>query len=35
MPDQPTPLAHVVAQMIRPRPAHRLVFAFDELMSES
>jgi hypothetical protein len=35
MTDQTTPLAHVVAQMIRPRPGHRLLFAFDELMAES
>src|SRR5258708_5351431 len=35
MPDQTTPLAHVVAQMVRPRPAHRLLFAYDELMAES
>jgi hypothetical protein len=35
MTDQTTFLAHVVAEMIRSRPAHRLLFAYDELMEES
>lgn len=35
MPDQNVPLAHVIAQMIRPQPGRRLLFAYDELMGES
>ena len=35
MSDQTQPLAHVVAQMIRPRPGHRLLFSYDELLDQS
>ena len=34
MTDQMTPLVHVMAQLVQPRPGHRLVFAFDQLMAE-
>ena len=35
MPDQTTPLANVVAQLIWPRPGHRLLFVFYEMMDQS
>lgn len=34
MTDQIQPLVHVMAQLIRPRPGHRHVFTFNELMHE-
>ncbi len=34
MTDQITPLVHVMAQLVRPRPSHRHVFAYDGLMAE-
>jgi hypothetical protein len=34
MTDQMIPLVHVMAQLVQPRPGYRLVFAFDQLMSE-
>jgi hypothetical protein len=35
MTDQTTPLVHVIAEMIRPRPGHRLLFTFGPLMDEA
>lgn len=34
MTDQMTPLVHMMAQLVRPRPDHRHVFAFNGLMNE-
>lgn len=34
MTDQIQPLVHVMAQLVRPRPGHRHVFAYDALMAE-
>lgn len=34
MTDQIKPFGQVMAQLVRPRPGHRHVFAFDELMDE-
>src|SRR5437762_446072 len=34
MTDQIQPLVHVMAQLVRPRPGHRLIFAYDGLMQE-
>ena len=34
MTDQITPLVHVMAQLIRPRPGHRHVFTYDAMMAE-
>jgi len=35
MTDQMTPLVHVMAQLVRPRPDYRHVFAYDGLMAEA
>ena len=35
MTDQINPLVHVMAQLVRPRPGHRHVFTYDQLMAEA
>ncbi len=34
MTDQMPALVHVMAELVRPQPGHRLIFAYDELMNE-
>lgn len=35
MTDQITPLVHVMAQLVRPRPGHQHIFAYNQLMAEA
>lgn len=35
MPDQMMPLVYTLAQLVRPRPGSRLIFAFDQMMDEA